>query len=168
MLTRVRLASVLAACLVLICGCTSDDPGPVAQATPTPTPTPPASTPASASPTISPVDPQVVKGAVATVQRYLDVWAARGLVAAGRYVVPRERAGLPEGQELESGGVIRHELVSWAGPDHFTLDVWMTLTAENVTDPFQARLVVSANQHPHRIAVSRTPDGRYLLSFRST
>lgn len=166
---RLSLAAAVVACVAcvaLVAGCSGGggkDPAPVAQSTPARTPS--ASTPSS---TIPPVDRRVVREGVATVQRYLDTWADRGIVAAGRYVVPAERVTTSSGQDISSGGVTRHELVAWSGPDDFTLDVWMSLTAEDLDDPFQARLALAANQHPHRIAVTRARDGRYLISFSTT
>ena len=83
-------------------------------------------------------------------------------------MVPGERITRPNGQDLSSGGVTHHELTSWHGPERFTLEVWMSLTAEDLDDPFQARLLTSFNQHPHTVAFTRTPGGRYLLSFATT
>lgn len=119
----------------------------------------------SAPPAADPiVDEEAVDAAAAQVQRYLDVWAERGLVAAGRFMVPEQRAARTDGTfpVLGAGEVESYEVSSWDGPGHFVLMVELDLELD------ANRYAWNQGSNTRFVTVTRTEGGRSLLSFASS
>jgi hypothetical protein len=139
-------------CVALLAGCAASEQ---------PEPAEPVVSSSVADPV---VDQDVVDAAAAQVQRYLDVWAERGLVAAGRFVVPEQRAARTDGTfpVLGAGEVTSYDVQRWNGPEDFVLQVELDLELD------ANRYAWNQGSNTRFVTVTRTEGGRSLLSFASS